>query len=167
MRNLTRILLISLFPCVAFGQAGVVVFSPTVRHNALERARSLVAAKDSRGADKLKDPFNPEIVVEESQEQVAPGHQGTGGDRAAGQRQGPRTDRELLAAIAAGLTPRGNIVINGEQTLTFGQKRVKAGSTLTVTFEGVEYVLQVTAITRTSFTLRLNREEFTRPTSFK
>ena len=75
----------------------------------------------------------------------------------------PKTDRDILQAIAASLKPTGNFVLSGQPTLVFGQKRVKAGGLVTITFEGTEYTLEITAIERTSFTLRLNREEFTRP----
>lgn len=163
MKKLILLTLLSALPCMVHGQAGVVVFSPTLRQNALDKAKHLIAPKDSRGADKLKDPFNPEIVVEESDNQTGPGNTGTGADRASQPRQGPRTDRELLSSIAAAIKPSGYVVLGGEPTLIFGQKRVKAGNTLTITFEGVEYILQITSINRTSFTLRLNREEFTRP----
>jgi len=47
--------------------------------------------------------------------------------------------------------------------LVFGQKRVKAGGLLTITFEGNEYTLEIVSIAPPNFTLRLNREEFTRP----
>jgi hypothetical protein len=76
---------------------------------------------------------------------------------------GPRSDREILAAIAVNLRPSGNFVLGGQQTLIFGQKRVKAGMPLTINFEGTEYTLEITAIDRANFTLRLNREEITRP----
>ncbi len=76
---------------------------------------------------------------------------------------GPRGDREVLTGIAAGLKPSGNFIIGGQQTLIFGQKRVKAGMPMTINFEGTEYTIEITAIERTSFTLRLNREEITRP----
>lgn len=75
----------------------------------------------------------------------------------------PAAPRNLLQAIAASLKPGGYIVMGGVPSLSFGQKRVKAGGLLTITFEGTEYTLEVTAIDRTNFTLRLNREEFTRP----
>ena len=75
----------------------------------------------------------------------------------------PKTDLEVLRAIAASLKPTGNFVVAGQNTLVFGQKRVKAGGLITITFEGTEYTLEITAIERTSFSLRLNREEFTRP----
>jgi hypothetical protein len=80
-----------------------------------------------------------------------------------GPAKGPRSDHDILAGIASGLTPTGIFVLDGQRTLVFGQKRVKAGTTLTINFEGGEYIVEVTAIDHTSFTLRLNREEFTRP----
>lgn len=76
---------------------------------------------------------------------------------------GPRTGKDLLQAIATSLKPSGYFVLGGQPTLVFGQKRVKAGGVLTVTYEGTEYALEITAIDRTHFTLRLNREDFTRP----
>jgi hypothetical protein len=76
---------------------------------------------------------------------------------------GPRTDRDILAGIAATMKPTGYFVLGGQPTLVFGQKRVKAGGEMTINFEGGEYTVGITAIDRTSFTLRLNREEYTRP----
>jgi hypothetical protein len=78
---------------------------------------------------------------------------------------GPRTPRDLLQAIAtsATLKPSGYFVLSGQPTLVFGQKRVKAGGLLTITFEGTEYPLEIVSIIPPNFTLRLNREEFTRP----
>jgi len=69
---------------------------------------------------------------------------------------------ELLQAIATSLKPSGYIVLGGQPSISFGQKRVKAGGVLTITFEGNQYTLEIVSIDRTNFTLRLNREEFTR-----
>jgi hypothetical protein len=68
-----------------------------------------------------------------------------------------------LQAIGASLKPSGSVTLGGEPTLIFGEKRVKAGGFLTITFEGSEYTLEIVSIDRPNFTLRLNREEFTRP----
>ena len=67
-----------------------------------------------------------------------------------------------VRAIATSLKPSGYIVLGGQPSVSFGQKRVKAGGILTITFEGNQYTLEVVSIDRTNFTLRLNREEFTR-----
>jgi len=76
---------------------------------------------------------------------------------------GPRTDRDILTGIAATMKPTGYFVLGGQPTLVFGQKRVNAGSAMTIKFEGSDYNVEITAIDRTSFTLRYNREEYTRP----
>lgn len=133
------------------------VLPPAGRQQALDKARKLLAVRES--APVTVDPFHSERFAE----------------LVAGPRQVPvagvpapvvasrRTDRDILQTIAATLKPSGNFIFNGEHTLVFGQKRVKAGDFLTIPFDGAEYTVEITAIERTSFTLRLNREEFTRP----
>ena len=69
----------------------------------------------------------------------------------------------MLATLADKLSPSGIAIIGGEPILLFGSRRLKIGDQLTVTYEGADYNLDITAITRTTFTLRLNREEITRP----
>ena len=76
---------------------------------------------------------------------------------------GPRSGRDLLAALAEGLRPSGSFTLRGEPILTFGARRVKVGDALTVTFEGAEYAVVISAIKPPNFTFRLNNEEFTRP----
>lgn len=137
------------------------VVAPSQRQTSVDAAKTLLAPKDVAVQPKL-NPFNStafaEALGKTTEREVADG-------KTPVQPAGPRTDRELLAAIAAGLKPSGSIVLAGDTmpTLVFGQKRVKAGGTLTITFESKEYVLEVTAIDRTSFTLRLNNEVYTRP----
>lgn len=75
----------------------------------------------------------------------------------------PIGDREILAAIAPRVTPTGTFNLGGNRWLQFSKKRLKVGDQLTVTHEGQDYVLELTAIDATNFTLRLNREEITRP----
>ena len=153
------------FPClfIAIG-SGLFAFSameaqvvskPDSRQMAMATADAVLAIKSPAMPADVIDPFNSAAFSEAmglgrpaSSESV---------------KSGPRTDREILSAIAAVLKPTGNFIIGGEQTLIFGQKRVKAGMPLTINFEGTEYTLEMTAIDRTSFTLRLNREELSRP----
>jgi hypothetical protein len=137
--------------------AGELVSAPAKRHEAIEAAKKLLAPKEAGGA--IADPFHSqafaEFVAGTGRAPAASGAPAAPGN--------PVTDRDLVQAIAASLKPSGFFVIGGEPTLVFGQKRVKAGGVLTITFEGNEYTLEVTKIDRTNFTLRLNREEFTRP----
>ena len=132
------------------------VAKPDVRQSALAAAEAVLTIKTPLVPAGAIDPFNSTAFNEamclatQPAANVAP-------------RAGPRGDRQILEAIGGQLKPTGNFVIGGQQTLIFGQKRVKAGMPMTINFEGTEYTIEITAIDRTSFTLRLNREELTRP----
>jgi hypothetical protein len=137
------------------------IIAPPKRIETLDRARAALAQKES--PESVANPFYSESFTEVLQ---------GGTPRPSGDGQTPaptdtpaviKTTRGLLETIASSLRPSGYFVIGGQPTLVFGQKRVKAGGTLTITFEGKEYTLEVTALDRTNFTLRLDREEFTRP----
>lgn len=73
------------------------------------------------------------------------------------------TDRELLMAIAAQLKPTGMVTLGSDPILLMGSRKIKVGEPISASFEGKPIAVTVTAIDRTSFTLRLNSEEFTRP----
>jgi len=146
-------------------EAGASVASPGKRQESVDQAKKLMAHRDVIPI--TADPFHPEAFnevvaamgghVPGAVAPVAPG------EPAAAHPAAPRTERDVLQSIAAVLKPSGYIVLGGQPSLSFGQKRVKAGGTLTINFEGTEYTLEITSIDRTNFTLRLNREEFTRP----
>lgn len=146
--------------------AEATVLNPAKRQAALERSKTLVAAREVTPI--AVDPFHPQAFAEAvaGAGRVSAGTNpppGTGGDTGGTQTPtGPRTDRDLLQAIARSLKPSGYIVLGGQPSISFGQKRVKPGGILTITFEGNQYTLEVVSIDRANFTLRLNREEFTR-----
>jgi hypothetical protein len=73
------------------------------------------------------------------------------------------SDREMLEQIATKIPPSGTIFIGGEARLMFAKKTLRIGDHFTVTFNGQDYDLELVNIDRTTFTLRLNREEITRP----
>jgi hypothetical protein len=77
----------------------------------------------------------------------------------------PAGDREILEAIAPRVTPDGTAILprTGEPILFFRQKKLKVGDRLTITFDGRDYEVEISAIERTTFTMRLNRAEITRP----
>jgi len=131
---------------------------PAKRQEALGSGKALLAPGE--GTVNVKDPFHSEAFIE-----ILLGSRPQGPSEAPVVRPqaGPRTDREILQAIAANLKPSGYFVLGGQPTLVFGQKRVKAGGSLVIPFEGTDYTLEVVSIERPNFTLRLNREEFTRP----
>ena len=142
----------------SFAADADIVISPVKRQHGLDEAKKLLATREIPVV--AVDPFHTDRFSE-----MISGVSRTPGAVAptVAVPAGPRTEREILQAIATSLKPSGNFVLNGQPTLVFGQKRVKAGGSLNITFEGTEYTLEITAIERTSFTLRLNREEFTRP----
>jgi len=133
------------------------VTNPGDRQRSLAVAETLVAIRPAALPANALDPFHSAAFAEATGA-VRP-DQLSGGDS----HQAHRSDRDRLAAIAATLKPNGYFVMGGEPVLLFGQKRVKAGSPMTITFEGSEYTIEIVAVDRTSFTLRLNREEYTRP----
>lgn len=135
---------------------GASVISPHKRQEALEKAKKLLASRDAKPVS--LDPFHSEKFQE-----LVYGVSQTTTTTVSVPTAARRTERDILQSIAASLKPSGNFILGGQPTLVFGQKRVKAGGMLTITFEGTEYTLEITAIERTNFTLRLNREEFTRP----
>ena len=47
--------------------------------------------------------------------------------------------------------------------LLFHEKKLKVGDNLKITVEGVDYSVTISAIDQTSFKIRLNGEEVTRP----
>lgn len=75
----------------------------------------------------------------------------------------PATDRDMLAHIAARIQPSGTFRVGTTTFLTFGQKRVRPGDILTVSYDGGDYDLELVSVDQSTFTLRLNKEEYTRP----
>lgn len=139
------------------------VDSPTKRQEAIDAGTKLLAHHEEPAV--TSDPFHPAGFDELVASIGRPGGSATGtasGETSPAQPTGPRNSRELIQAIGAVLKPSGFFVLSGQPTLLFGQKRVKAGGTVTITFEGNQYTLEITTIAPPNFTLRLNREEFTR-----
>jgi hypothetical protein len=135
------------------------VSSTTKRADTLNQGKALLAAKEPAGG--VKDPFHSEAFVEALAASGGKGATTQIANQAAP--TGPRSNRDLLQAIAMSLKTSGFFVLSGEPTLVFGQKRVKAGGVITIHFEGADYTLELVSIERPNFTLRLNRDEFTRP----
>jgi len=123
----------------------------------------------------LVTPFNPPAFdqpdPEEQKANAASGGRPTapaaGGTAANAAPTGPLSDRDLLETIAPRIQPTGSFTFGGKPQLTFpGAKRVTIGDHFVVRYPpdgGQDYELEVTAIDRTTFTLRLRGEEITRP----
>lgn len=135
---------------------GDTVLTPAKRQEVLDKAKKVLVARNFPLV--TVDPFHSERFSE-----MVYGLSHVPGVVTAAPVPAQRSPHDILQSIATSLKPTGNFILGGQPTLVFGQKRVKAGSTLTITFEGTEYTLEITAIERTNFTVRMNKEEFTRP----
>ena len=111
----------------------------------------------------LINPFNPPAFGQPDPEELRAFAAAQAAAQAAAASSRPSTDRDFLNLIAAKITPSGTLTLDGESWLVFGRKRLRVGDRLTVTYEGRDYDLALTAIDRTTFTLRLDQEEVTRP----
>jgi hypothetical protein len=135
------------------------VIGAAKRTEALATGKAMLSVKE--GIVSPKDPFHSEAFVETlANSSGVPSSKGPA-DGARVQ-TGPRSNRDVLQAIGTSLKPR-YLELGGQRILFFGQKRVKAGDMLTINFEGTDYALEIVSIEKPNFTLRLNRDEFTRP----
>jgi hypothetical protein len=135
--------------------------APEKRRSAMEAAAKL--AKPGVAVplpDDLPLPFGPAgFELSDAQERAAA--TAASGKATAGPKVA--SDRQTLEEIAIKFPPTGTIFIGDEPRLMFGKKTVKIGTHFTVPLNGQDYDLELINIDRTNFTLRLNREEITRP----
>lgn len=144
-------LLLSLGPVAAVAQPSD-VFPPQRRTPSVEMAGRLARPPEAPVLPaELKNPFAPAALPSIAATVTEPA------------RSGSLPTRQLLEAMAPSINPTGTMSLNGELILLFGQKRIKVGGSLPITFDGQPYVLVISAIQRNSFTLRLDGEETTRP----
>jgi hypothetical protein len=121
--------------------------TPEKRHESVEQAMALVlpVAPAPLPAD-LKNPFI-----------LSRGSKSSEGNKKL------NSDREVLEAVAPHILPTGVAQVGDSPMLLLGEKKLKVGEYLTITFAGTEYMVELAAISRSSFTLRLNKEEITQP----
>jgi hypothetical protein len=106
--------------------------------------------------------FNPAAFGKPDAEELAAIAAAQAAEAANSAKAKPATDSDLLERIAGRIVPSGTVTLGDEALLVFGQKRLRVGDRLTVTYDGKDYDLELTAIQRLTFTLRLNRAEITR-----
>ena len=106
--------------------------------------------------------FNPAAFGRPDAEELAAMEAARAAEAAASAKSKPTSDAGLLSLIAERVVPSGTVTLNNEPLLIFGQKRLRVGDRLTVTYDGRDYTLELTEIQRFTFTLRLNRAEITR-----
>lgn len=74
-----------------------------------------------------------------------------------------RTAREVLEMIAASINPTGTMFMREEPILVFSNGHRRVGDRITASVDGVQYSVIISGIDRTSYTLRLNNEQISRP----
>jgi hypothetical protein len=153
MRYLTSIILLAFLPVLtATTPPRADVQPPAARLSLVEKAQRLSEVPPVPPVrEELRNPFMPPLIM--------------GAAVTTSQVVAPVvvSDRRILDAIAPRVNPTGTVTLGGEPILLFGQKRIKVGDVLPITFEGRSYSLVISAIQSTSFTVRLNNEETTRP----
>lgn len=138
---------------------------PGRRATSVELANRIAAsAVPSKLPAKVVNPFNPPSWDAPDPEEARMAADAAEAARRAGLAANRATSpRELLAAIAGEIRPTGMAVVGGESILLVGSRKLRVGDPVTATFGGKPFTVHITAIDRTSFTLRLNGEEYTRP----
>lgn len=165
MKMRLLLLLASAFSCLtgtAWSQAADVL--PANRREAtVNLARELLEHRKYavKPADAVS-PFAPPAFDEPDPEELRAQREAAANAAAASASARPAGDRDVLDRLAELIVPSGIVRLGGREILLFGQKKLKVGDRLTITFEGSDYDLDITAIGATTFTLRYNREEITR-----
>lgn len=137
---------------------------PEKRRVIVEQAHSLATPiTPAPLLGEVVNPFNPAAFGQPDPEELRAIAAAQAAAQAAAVQAKPSSDRELLQVISGKIMPSGTLTLGGESLLIFGQKRLRVGDRLTVAYDGRDYSLEVTAIERTTFTLRLNQDEITRP----
>jgi hypothetical protein len=152
MKGVTSFISVILFVGSAYAQPATSsdIDTPQKRATSVELAARLLAppsTEEIQVPDGLRNPFDPAI---EAKIEMKSGR--------------PASDKELLALLADQLHPTG--VMGREDALVLllkGQKGVKLNDKLTLSFDGVAYEVEITAVDHNSFSLRFNQAEITRP----
>jgi len=118
------------------------------------------AATVALAAQLLKSPSAAEVMIPDGLRNPFDPTAGTNIEVKSGR---PGSDKELLALLADQLHPTGVMGRDELVLLLKGQKGVKLNDKLTLSFDGVAYEVEVTAIDNNSFSLRFNQAEITRP----
>ena len=114
----------------------------------INRARELVAS--APGAKSVPDNTASPYMVASAAERTPASKKS--------EIKSPASDRELLQLLSAKFVPSGTANLGGEPLLLLGQKKIKIGDRVPIILDSATYEVEVTAIGRTSFTLRYKDE---------
>ncbi len=159
----TLVLSIALIaPLMGFAQ-GADLASPNKRDESVERALALLAAPEFLSQpDTLVSPFAPPNFDQPDPGELLAQQAAAAASLAASGPSRPMGPRGVLEMLAERIVPSGILKMGGQSILLFGQKKLKVGDGLTITFDGINYDLDIITIGNTNFTLRYQGEEITR-----
>lgn len=150
-----------LSPIVGFAQ-GSDLHSPKKRDAAVARSHKLLEpVQFATSVEELPSPFAPSGFDDPDPEEIIAQQAAVVAAASPGVTR-PMGARGVLETLAERIVPSGILRLGGKAILLFGQKKLKVGDGLTITFEGTNYDLDITAIGSTTFTLRYQGEELTR-----
>jgi hypothetical protein len=135
---------------------------PEKRRAILEAAANL--AKPAVAAplpSSLAVPFNPPGFELSDAEERAAAALASGAKTTTARKI--ESDLDILEQIVTKNPPTGTMFLGDQAVLTFRNNTVKIGAHFSVNLNGQDYDLELVRLDRTTFTLRLNREEITRP----
>lgn len=139
------------------------ILPPDLRHPTVEKAQKFAQQQTPPVLPTtLVNPFNPAAFGQPDPEELRAIAAAQAAAAAASVQSKPSNDRDLLKALAQRVAPSGTMRLGDESLLIFGSKRLRVGDTVSVSYDGIEYKLEVAAIEGVTFTLRLNRAEITR-----
>src|SRR5688572_17437141 len=145
-----RILLLSagVFAVAATSRAAALsdLMSSEVRRPVVELAQRIAKPAAPRPLpEDLVHPFNPTAFGQPDPEELRAIAAAQAAAAASAVKAKPTTNLGLLELIASRINPSGTLILGGEPLLIFGQKRLRVGDRLTVTYDGLDYPLELTA----------------------
>lgn len=146
MKRIAMILIGGLMP---FGGAMGAILDGDERQRKIDAAVNILGREVKQVApETIKEIGNPLVVKVGKSEEMA---------RGAG--LVARSPEELLPLLAQRVKPTGAFAVNGDYYLMFTEKKLRAGSEVSVDFQSKEYKLTITNITHRDYTLRLGDAE--------
>lgn len=137
------------------------ILPPARREASVKTALALASTRKATSLPAgLKNPFFPSgFSTPDSAELKALAAEG----KASAQAAAPESESQILSDIAAWMNPSGTLKWKSTTFLLIGEKKLKVGDHLMITFKGHDYDVGISAIDGSSFSLRLNHTEITRP----
>lgn len=136
----------------------LIAASPSLRAVPYDIEPSAKRAVSIRQAESLCSPTEAGALPSDMKHPFYPGTLDSGTSRVAVTTK-VKSDSSILETIAAKLSVSGTLVLGDQRYLLIRQKKLKVGDRLKITLEDRDYEVVMTAITRNSYTLRLNETE--------